>query len=206
MILVCVVAIALCDFGLIQNIESSVSFFEGVPVDIECFPEFPRTRVEITIGTETQPCGKGKAILLVIEPNKAPVTIDFVDWFENTGHFTLEEIDKIVQKIGSKSVYVVGFLEISVPGGSPYVNRSIVYPDDFEPIAGELKATVLGNCKVILIYLVRESKGSLSILAKYGFEPTPFFAVPEMPMGTLAAILASLSPLILKKLKRNKSN
>jgi len=173
---------------------------DKIPVQIECLlPEIPPGTpepIKVMIGNDDEPPGTGKAVLLVIQPNKAPVESEFEDWLASMG-FTSEQIEKIIAEIGSKSVNVMGYVQMPVPGGSPYVN-TFTYPDDFTPIIGDLSTEHPGKYKVILIYCGIEFD-CISITVKYGFECTQFFVVPEVPLGTIFTTFIFFSAFILNK-------
>jgi len=193
--------------SLIQPAEAIIDFsFEKVPVDIQCMPPeiLPGedVQIDVTIGDGDHPPGTGKAILLVIQPNKSPIGTEFEEWLTSKG-FTPEQIEKIVAKIGSKCINVIGYLKLSVEGDEPY-KTSVTYPSAFTPIVGELSTVVPGKYKVILIYCGIEFN-CLSILVSYGFQCTSFFVIPEMPFGTIATTAVFFSPLLLRKLKRNRA-
>jgi len=173
---------------------------DKIPVQVECLlPEIPPGTpepIKVTIGEDNNPPGTGKAILLVIQPNKASIESEFEDWLASIG-FTSEQIEKIIAEIGSKSVNVMGYLQIPVPGGSPYVN-TFTYPGDFTPITGDLSTEHSGKYKVILIYCGIEFD-CISITVKYGFECTQFFVIPEVPLGTIFTTVIFFSALVLNK-------
>jgi len=175
---------------------------DRIPVQVECLlPEIPPgtpEQIKVTIGNDDELPGTGKAVLLVIQPNKAPIESEFEDWLASIG-FTKEQIEKIIAEIGSKSVNVMGYVQIPVPEGSLYVN-TFTYPDDFTPIIGDLSTQYLGKYKVILIYCGIEFD-CISITVKYGFECTQFFVIPEVPLGTIFTTIIFFSTLILKKLR-----
>jgi len=190
-----ILTIQLCNIPVYTS--RAIIELNDVPTQVECLlPEIPPGTPEpirVTIGSDDEPPGTGKAILLVIQPNKAPIEEDFEEWLRSMG-FTDEQIEKITSKIGSKSINVMGYLKIAVPGGEPYTN-TFTYPDDFTPIIGDLSTKHSGKYKVVLVYCGVEFD-CISITVKYGFECTQFFVIPEVPFGTIFTAVIFFSALI----------
>ena len=178
---------------------------DEIPVQAEClYPEIPPGMpepIKVTIGSEETPPVRGKALLLVIQPNEAFSKFEFKGFLEKAG-CKRELIGRIIEKIGYESMNVTGYLLVSVPSGSKYVN-TFTYSEDFTPIIGDLSTQHPGKYKIILVYWGLEID-CLTIIIKYGFRCGYFHVIPEGLFGTVSTLLAFFSSLFFlkKKMKR----
>lgn len=99
--------------------------------------------------------------------------------------------DWVENRVGGKIVSYC-FLKIA----DPQVAETKHFPTDFEGINGEPNTLIPGKYKVILIFV---SEGDRCTCGEKDFDCASWHVVPEVPLGTITALIVPLAVVLLKK-------
>jgi hypothetical protein len=176
-------------------------------------PQINQLQSQEITATTNEP---GKGILLVLQPAEGDPWAGFL-----AAHPNLEEIwnslpsdikTQVQEKIGDK---IVSYKLIATEEGS----ECVTFPEDFTGVNGEPSTALVGIYKVIFVFLSKgESTDTIPDagltdniqcsprvrLVELDFACASWFVVPEVPLGTIAMIVSSITALSVFKLYKRK--
>jgi hypothetical protein len=177
-------------------------------------PQINQLQSQVITATTNEP---GKGILLVLQPAEGDPWAGFL-----AAHPNLAEIwnslpsdikTQVQEKIGDK---IVSYRIISTDVGGDI--GPVTFPNDFTGVNGEPSTALVGIYKVIFVFLSKgESNDNVPLtdniqchqpprcrLCELDFACASWFVVPEVPFGTIAMIVSSITALSVFKLYKRK--